>query len=139
MTTGINTEVTLEGNLFERPKPVLDYHIHLMSKELAQDAQIAIKFQGQSSFRYERSRPTGAWSRSIKVRVTSAIGGLKGAEVHDSGIVYGPWLEGVGSRNFPVTRFKGYSTFRKVRQEIERKAPNMLTSQTRRMAKDLER
>ncbi len=26
----------------------------------------------------------------------------------DSGLEYGPWLEGVGSRNSPVTRFPGY-------------------------------
>jgi hypothetical protein len=28
--------------------------------------------------------------------------------VDDQQIVYGYWLEGIGSRNFPVTRFKGY-------------------------------
>lgn len=28
--------------------------------------------------------------------------------VHDNGMVYGPWLEGTGSRNYPVTRFRGY-------------------------------
>jgi len=28
--------------------------------------------------------------------------------VHDNGVVYGPWLEGTGSRNYPVTRFHGY-------------------------------
>lgn len=28
--------------------------------------------------------------------------------VHDRGIIYGFWLEGIGSRNFPVTRFRGY-------------------------------
>lgn len=28
--------------------------------------------------------------------------------VNDRGIVYGPWLEGTGSRNSPVTRFPGY-------------------------------
>ena len=27
-------------------------------------------------------------------------------------VIYHWWLEGVGSRNFPVTRFKGYGTFR---------------------------
>lgn len=26
----------------------------------------------------------------------------------ESGLKYGPWLEGVGSRNSPVTRFPGY-------------------------------
>lgn len=33
--------------------------------------------------------------------------------VHDRGIVYGPWLEGAGSRNFPKTSFKGYHAFEK--------------------------
>jgi len=28
--------------------------------------------------------------------------------VHDRGIIYGFWLEGIGSRNAPVTRFRGY-------------------------------
>jgi hypothetical protein len=32
--------------------------------------------------------------------------------------VYGPWLEGTGSRNSPVTRFKGYRTFRLVAQRM---------------------
>lgn len=42
--------------------------------------------------------------------------------VHDQGVIYGPWLEGVGSRNFPTTRFRGYSHWRRVRQALDRKA-----------------
>ncbi len=136
---GMNPQVTLEGKLFTQPDQVLNYHIGVMTKELAQQAEVAVKFQGASSFRYESSPPTGEWLRSVKTRVSAAVGGLKAWEVHDSDIVYGPWLEGVGSRNFPVTRFKGYSTFRKVAQQIDRKAPQMLTTETRRMARDLER
>jgi hypothetical protein len=41
--------------------------------------------------------------------------------VHDRGIIYGPWLEGVGSRN-RTTRFKGYFSFRRARQALDRKA-----------------
>jgi len=41
--------------------------------------------------------------------------------VHDRGIVYGPWLEGVSQRN-QTTRFKGYAAFRKATQEMETKA-----------------
>lgn len=33
--------------------------------------------------------------------------------VHDRGIIYGPWLEGIGSRNFPKTSFRGYHAFEK--------------------------
>jgi hypothetical protein len=45
--------------------------------------------------------------------------------IHDRGIIYGPWLEGVGSRN-KTTRFKGYHTFRTVAQELERKAAGLV-------------
>lgn len=37
--------------------------------------------------------------------------------VTDGGIVYGPWLEGTGSRN-RSTRFKGYKSFRLTTQSI---------------------
>lgn len=43
-------------------------------------------------------------------------------EVNDSGVIYGPWLEGTGSRNAPVTRFKGYRTFRYVTQLLRGRA-----------------
>lgn len=43
----------------------------------------------------------------------------------DGGVVYGPWLEGVGSRNFPRTRFRGYRTFRTVTQTLDREAGRM--------------
>ena len=45
--------------------------------------------------------------------------------VHDRGIIYGPWLEGVGSRN-ATTRFKGYSSFRKATQAADKLAPSIL-------------
>lgn len=41
--------------------------------------------------------------------------------IHDRGIIYGPWLEGVGSRN-RSTRFKGYASFRRAAQTLEAKA-----------------
>lgn len=43
-------------------------------------------------------------------------------KIWDRGVIYGPWLEGVGSRNFPKTRFKGYATYRRKFQEIDRRA-----------------
>lgn len=38
--------------------------------------------------------------------------------VNDSGVVYGPWLEGTSSRN-QSSRFKGYASFRLVTQELQ--------------------
>ena len=45
--------------------------------------------------------------------------------VNDRGIIYGPWLEGVGSRN-RTTRFKGYFSLRRAVQELERQKPGLV-------------
>jgi hypothetical protein len=45
-----------------------------------------------------------------------------GWKITDQGVIYGFWLEGIGSRNAPVTRFKGYHTFRTVAQELQVRA-----------------
>src|ERR1044072_1753858 len=45
-----------------------------------------------------------------------------GWKIWDRGVIYGPWLEGTGSRNFPKTRFRGYSTYRRMFQRIDRRA-----------------
>lgn len=51
------------------------------------------------------------------------VGQVRGRwTVHDGGrIPYGPWLEGTGSRNYPVTIFPGYFTFRTVASRMERR------------------
>jgi hypothetical protein len=46
-------------------------------------------------------------------------------KVHDGGVIYGPWLEGTGSRNSPVTRFPGYFTFRRTKALLDRQAPQI--------------
>jgi hypothetical protein len=56
--------------------------------------------------------PTGYYER----HVVADLGAVP-PRVHDSGVVYGPWLEGIGSRN-ATTRFKGYQTFRRAAQEL---------------------
>ncbi len=42
--------------------------------------------------------------------------------VTDNGVIYGPWLEGVGRRN-QITRFKGYANFRRGMQQVGRQVP----------------
>lgn len=45
-----------------------------------------------------------------------------GWKIWDRGVIYGPWLEGTGSRNYPATRFRGYATYRRTFQAIDRRA-----------------
>lgn len=61
--------------------------------------------------------PTGYYESQIQTEHAAS-----GWRVTDGGVIYGPWLEGTGSRNAPVTRFKGYSTFRRVGQRVDRRA-----------------
>lgn len=41
--------------------------------------------------------------------------------ITDGGVIYGPWLEGTGSRN-RTTKFKGYADFRKATQQLSQAA-----------------
>lgn len=61
-------------------------------------------------------RPTGAY----RSRITKYANGGQ-ARVHDNRGIYGPWLEGTGSRN-RTTRFKGYRNFRTATQQLNRGA-----------------
>src|SRR5438094_9941435 len=62
--------------------------------------------------------PTGYYeSQAVKDRVAPQT-----YSINDSNVIYGPWLEGIGSRNAPVTRFAGYHTFRIVRNRMAQKA-----------------
>jgi hypothetical protein len=44
-----------------------------------------------------------------------------GWKIWDQNLIYGPWLEGTGSRN-RTTRFKGYASFRRSVQVINARA-----------------
>lgn len=63
--------------------------------------------------------PTGYYQSRITVDRAGS-----GYAVSDGGVIYGPWLEGTGSRN-QTTRFKGYQTFRRTKALVDRKAPGI--------------
>lgn len=61
--------------------------------------------------------PTGYYESRVSVNRASG----DSIAITDGGVVYGPWLEGTSSRN-QTTRFKGYATFRRVKERIEKRA-----------------
>ncbi|MES9522464.1 hypothetical protein [Streptomyces capoamus] len=61
--------------------------------------------------------PTGYYESRISVDRAG-----EGYRVSDGNVIYGPWLEGVGSRNSPVTRFPGYATFRRTKPLVDQRA-----------------
>lgn len=60
--------------------------------------------------------PTGYYESQVRTDITA-----HDPAVTDGGVIYGPWLEGTGSRN-RTTRFKGYFTFRRVSQALQQKS-----------------
>lgn len=85
----------------------------------------------QSRLNVVLQHPTGYY----KSRVMFRSQGDRGI-VTDSGVVYGPWLEGVSKRN-STTRFKGYATFRRVHQAIEARAGDIADDVVQRYVGDL--
>lgn len=63
--------------------------------------------------------PTGYYESTISVEDDT-----NASAVHDDGLIYNYWLEGIGRRNAPVTSFAGYHSARQAaieaKAEIER-------------------
>ncbi|GAA2360840.1 hypothetical protein Cme02nite_38190 [Catellatospora methionotrophica] len=102
--------------------PLFDGRLAAAIRAGAADAtwEIAKTGRGMLGVEYIKTfkNPTGYYeSRTVAERVTPEL-----AIIHDSDVVYGPWLEGVGSRNYPVTRFKGYHNWRRVTQALAKAA-----------------
>jgi hypothetical protein len=102
--------------------PLFDVNIQVDGARYVDEAIQQVALEGRDGVRTlgmsQYQEPTGYYRDHVVVRRESA----ERAVVHDSMVVYGPWLEGVGSRN-AVTRFKGYRTWRLTRQTLAGKAP----------------
>lgn len=113
----MSTTVTFRGNFFSADNQrAVRAAIHDIVRDVTVETKRRVKQLGQSSFRYVHKTydVPGKWLFSVR----SSITGDQGV-VDDGGIVYGPWLEGVGSRNV-TTRFKGYRMWRRTAQQMQR-------------------
>lgn len=110
---GFRVRVTEHGPIFDgRAQRAVREYVEELEEEGADWALDHIKGTFHASFK----NPTGFYESHVRVRQESGM-----AAVTDGGqIAYGPWLEGVGSRN-DSTRFKGYWAFRKAAAALERR------------------
>lgn len=88
-----------------------------VAKEVAEEGKRVVLRHLHQVLRH----PTGYYESRIDTR---PLPGNR-YEIHDSGVIYGPWLEGTGSRNSPVTRFPGYHTFQLSEEETNRRKRNI--------------
>jgi hypothetical protein len=91
-----------------------------MRDELEEEAAEFALEHIQATFHTSFKHPTGFYESNVRISNS-------GREITDGGFggpVYGPWLEGVGSRN-NTTRFKGYHAFRLAAQALDRRIESM--------------
>lgn len=93
-----------------------------MKQELQDEAAEYVEDHIRGTYHREFRNPTGYYESNV--RVTSAGSGVEVSDGGWGGPVYGPWLEGVGSRN-ETTRFKGYHAFRRAAQALDRRIEDM--------------
>lgn len=98
------------GPLFDHVagEEISRYCDHLETR-LAHDALDELEVEFHEKFKH----PTGYYEAHVRVQSDP-----DGHVITDGGVVYGPWLEGTGSRDFPRTRFRGYADFRRVTARI---------------------
>jgi hypothetical protein len=105
----IDVNVSLHGPIPRgEAMPIIDAYVR--------DAVWDVATQGLANVSTELNASIQNPTPYYETQTTLNWGGFSGgasAIVHDRGIIYGPWLEGIGSRNFPKTSFKGYHAFEK--------------------------
>lgn len=116
-----DVEVRFSGPLFEG-----DPRAHVRSF-LAQACQ-AVADEGADLVVLECKRVFREPTPYFWLQVTTErVHNSQDVAVNDQDVIYGPWLEGTGSRN-RTTRFKGYSMFRRTTHLLRRKAPAIVTA-----------
>ena len=120
MATG-NVHMRYSGPLFQgHPAGVIDQAI----KDAIEDALARGEELVKEQLYPGHGLVTGHYRRSVRGERTDSRHG----RVHDSQVVYGPWLENGGGR------FRGYAMFRNAKQQLEREVPRMLERRVRQAA-----
>lgn len=110
--------VTLSGPIFDgRRDQIMSDLIDEITNRVGGQAVSDVHKNLDVSIRH----PTPYYETQIALKKEGAS-----AIVHDNKVIYGPWLEGTGSRNSPRTRFPGYASFRRATQQVEREAPDIV-------------
>ncbi len=118
-------DVILSGPVFNG-RAAMEAHAYCRTTEAAigQEAEARIKEYLPTQYKYlghsggnPQDNPVppnaGFYESQIHAEQTA-----EGTVVTDDEVVYGPWLEGVSSRN-EAYRFPGYGAFRQVGQQLE--------------------
>ncbi len=101
----------------DRSGPLFDGRAEKAVADACDDAEKSIATLGASMIRTELNNVLKVQTPIYRFKVVAGPTHPHW-QIHDQGMVYGPWLEGTGSRN-RTTRFKGYATFRRMVSRIQ--------------------
>lgn len=126
----MSVDIRVEGPLFDgRAARAMQAASDDAREDIAEFAETHVLTLMGMAFRH----PTGYYESRVTTTRVSGDTSL----VHDQGVVYGPWLEGIGSRNAPVTVFPGYWHWKRTKalvaargkqiaeRAVERRMPEM--------------
>jgi len=113
-----NINVRLKGPTVEGlAEPMLAGMLDVALEEVASYTQYEVNMELIKVLQH----PTGYYESQVHTeRVSADV-----YSINDSNVIYGPWLEGLSSRN-QTTRFKGYATFRRVKNRMAQKAGDII-------------
>ena len=118
-----NIRMTTKGPIFDRPTAEIRRGVQGIVQAVVEEGEqrLDTMLRPRPSGVYlsvaeagKGKASTGHYRRNVHGRVSNLHG-----RIDDGGVVYGPWLEGVGRRNL-TTRFKGYASFRKTGQYLQK-------------------
>jgi hypothetical protein len=132
----ITVKVDLDGPAFKGMAPAeLDIYARHVEDKLGELAVTRIRNYLPMQYMYlghnggnPYANPVPTDAGRLEASIVSERMSPEMVQVNDSGILYGPWIEGIHPGNFVVTphnrnppprRFPGYFTFRKVAASIE--------------------
>lgn len=119
------------GPFFQtNPVHIVQDHLDQMRVVVADLAETRVRTHLSTHQRIQ----TGFNVSHVQVRnISSSL-----TQVQQTNAVYGPWIEGTGSRN-KTTRFKGYWTFRTIGTEMRGKVGTIIAPMVREMVAELNR
>jgi hypothetical protein len=93
----LDVSTTGRGPMFDgRALGVLNRYVDHLEHQLAEDGRTILLDELNRVLKTQ----TPYYATRIEV--------IERNKIWDNRVVYGPWLAGIGSRNYPVTKFKGY-------------------------------
>ncbi|MFJ3923014.1 hypothetical protein [Streptomyces sp. NPDC090022] len=114
----MSIDIRISGPLFDgRAARAIGEYCDDAREQIAEFGEEHVLLLMGTSFRH----PTGYYESHVMTeRASSDV-----SRVHDQGVVYGPWLEGVGTRNRARPGFPGYQHWRRTKDLLALRAPAM--------------